>query len=475
MTIGGINIEQSIRDAREVIEADKTLSTSMRTVCEMLLLVISLLSDRLGMNSKNSSKPPSADPNREKNPRGRSTKKVGGQQGHVGKTLIQYDDPDHIHVIKLDKRTLPKGQYTPVGFERRQVVDIEIKRSVTEYQAESWKDKTGAVVVAPFPEGVTGAIQYGHQVKAHAVYLSQYQLLPYNRIEEYFSDQLGIPLSAGTIFNFNRLASALLVSSGIEEIIKGQLRKTTCLHADETGINVNGDRQWLHCASDLSWTYLFPHERRGTAAINEMGILPDFKGVVCHDHWKPYYRYTECIHALCNAHHLRELEFAWEKDDQGWAKDMQALLIKINKKVNDNGGELTKPQSAYYRKKYRELLLRADIECPPAEHKPPKRGRQKKSKSRNLLERLREFENDVLRFMTSSDIPFTNNQGERDIRMTKVQQKISGCFRSTGGAVNFCRIRSYLSTCKKQNVTATYALATLFSGQRPSIFEGTTE
>ncbi len=361
----------------KVIEADKTLSASMRTVCEMLLLVISLLSDRLGMNSKSSSKPPSVDPNREKKPCERSTKKVGGQKGHAGKTLVQYDDPDHTHVIKLDKRKLPKGQYTPAGFERRQVVDIEIKRSVTEYQAERWKDEAGAVVVALFPEGVTGAIQYSHQVKAYAVYLSQYQLLPYNRIEEYFSDQLGIPLSAGTIFNFNRLASALLVSSGIEEMIKEQLKNTICLHADEAGINVNGDRQWLHCASDLSWTYLFSHERRGTEAMNEMGILPDFMGVVCHDHWKPYYRYTECTHALCNAHHLRELEFAWEKDDQAWAKDMQSLLIKINKKVNANGGELTHLQSGYYRKKYRELILRGDIECALADHKSPRRGRKK--------------------------------------------------------------------------------------------------
>ena len=471
MTIGGFNVEQSIKDARRVIDEDKTLSASTRTVFEVLLMVIGLLSDRLGINSKNSSKPPSSDPNREKKPRSRSTKKVGGQKGRAGKTLEQFDAPDIIHTIKIDRRTLPKGQYTTAGVEKRQVVDIEIKRSITEYQAEILKDGKGRKIVAPFPDGITSPIQYGNQVKAHAVYLSQYQLLPYNRVEEYFSDQLGIAVSAGAIFNFNQQASALLISSGIESVIKDQLGQSNCLHADETGVNVGGERHWLHCTSDLKWTYLYPHKKRGCEAIDAMGILPTYSGVVCHDHWKPYYQYTGFSHALCNAHHLRELEFAWEKDQQKWAKDMQSLLISINKKVEHSGGELTASQAGYYRKKYRDLLREADIECPPPTREPPKRGRQKKSKSRNLLERLRTFESDVLRFMTSSDIPFTNNQGERDIRMTKVQQKISGCFRSMGGAENFCRIRSYLSTCKKQSITATHALTSLFSGQRPKIFD----
>lgn len=154
---------------------------------------------------------------------------------------------------------------------------------------------------------------------------------------------------------------------------------------------------------------------------------------------------------------------------------MQKLLISINKKVDCSGGELTSSQASYYRTKYRELLLKADIECPPPAETEATRGRQKKSKSRNLLERLRAFEDDLLRFMTFSDTPFTNNQGERDIRMTKVQQKVSGCFRSMAGAEKFCRIRSYSSTCKKQNVTATHALKSLFSGQTPDIFQSGAE
>jgi len=177
--------------------------------------------------------------------------------------------------------------------------------------------------------------------------------------------------------------------------------------------------------------------------MNEIGILPSFLGTLCHDHWKPYFQYP-CAHSLCNRHHLRELTRAYEQDCQKWAEKMRVLLLAINEDVEKNGGVLSKSDSKKWRKKYRSLLLEADIECPPPnEPKQKKRGRTKRTKARNLLERLRDHEDDVLRFMDVIDVPFTNNQGERDIRMTKVQQKISGCFRSMDGAETFCRIRSY--------------------------------
>ena len=199
-----------------------------------------------------------------------------------------------------------------------------------------------------------------------------------------------------------------------------------------------------------------------------MGILPFFNGVLCHDHWKPYYQY-KCTHALCNAHHLRELERAWEQDGQQWAREMQALLIDISKAVEDAGGWLAPKEAERWRRRYRTLLEKAEIECPPPDEsqRNGKRGRLKRSKARNLLERLRDFEADVLRFMELEQVPFTNNQGENDLRMTKVQQKISGCFRSIEGAKIFCRIRSYLSTCRKNGLTATQALDLLFQGKHP--------
>jgi len=181
-------------------------------------------------------------------------------------------------------------------------------------------------------------------------------------------------------------------------------------------------------------------------------------------HWStlPYYKFT-CTHALCNAHHLRELIRAFEQDNQLWAKKMEILLLKMNKAVDKAGGVLSKPSYYRWRKKYQQLIAEAEIECPPPDESQNKRrGRVKRSKARNLLERLRDYEDDVLRFAREIDVPFTNNQGERDIRMTKVQQKISGCFRSIDGAHTFCRVRSYLSTCKKNNIGAAEGLELLF-------------
>ncbi len=199
-----------------------------------------------------------------------------------------------------------------------------------------------------------------------------------------------------------------------------------------------------------------------------MGILKHFDGTLCHDHWKPYFQF-DCVHSLCNAHHLRELERAWEHDGQKWSKNLMMLLLEINKAVENADGCLSDKAAKKFRSRYRNILTRADRECPAptARTGPKKPGRIARSKSRNLLERLRNYETETLRFMTDKCVPFTNNQGENDIRMTKVQQKISGCFRSFEGAKIFCRVRSYLSTCRKHNVTPTEALRLLFSGRLP--------
>jgi len=217
-----------------------------------------------------------------------------------------------------------------------------------------------------------------------------------------------------------------------------------------------------------SWTYFFPHEKRGTDAMDRIGILPKLRGILCHDHWKPYYKY-DCTHALCNAHHLRELTGVWEEVKQQWAKDAKSLLEEINRAVNDAGGSVETRESEKYRQRYRLILKNADAECSPPDetNRKGKRGRVKRTKARNLLERLIEYEDDALRFMDNKIVPFTNNLGENDIRMTKVQQKISGCFRSMEGAKIFCRIRSYLSTCRKQGISSSLALEILFRGELP--------
>lgn len=466
MTINNIDIDAAIKKMQAVLAEEAGLSPALRSMIELMILIITLLANRLGLNSRNSSKPPSSDPNRKKISRQPTGKKPGGQNGHAGKTLEKIGDPDQVEVIDVDRRTIPAGQYTEAGYESRQVFDIEIRRFVTEYRAQVLVDKTGRRVVADFPTGVSRAVQYGPGVKAHAVYMSQFQLIPYNRIEDHFADQLNLPVSAGSIYRFNQEASGLL--AGFDEQIRSQLAAGELAHADETGINVNGKLRWLHCVSNGALTSYFSHAKRGKEAMDEMGILPHFTGTLCHDHWKPYYRF-DCRHALCNAHHLRELTRAWEQDAQLWAKDMQELLTEINRETRDAGGVLEKEPSRKYRLKYRLILKRGEKESPPPDpaERTGKRGRLKKTKSRNLLERLRDYEDDTLRFMDDPVVPFTNNQGENDIRMTKVQQKISGCFRSEEGARNFCRIRGYLSTCRKQDVKPSLALELLFNGKSP--------
>ena len=466
MTIESIDIEATIEKAQDLIRQDKQMSAAAKSMFELLILVITLLANRLNLNSTNSSKPPASDPNREKRPKRKTGKKTGGQKGHVGTTLKKVDDPDKVEVIKIDRRKLPAGQYRQVGFDSRQVFDIDISRVVTEYQAQILEDAKGNRFVASFPEGVTKAVQYGPSVKAHSVYMSQFQLVPYNRIQDYFAEQLHLPVSEGSIFNFNKEAFSFLAD--FENRVKNQLAASDFAHADETGINIGGKGHWLHCISNDDWTLYYPHEKRGTDAMNDMGILPRFKGILCHDHWKPYYKYN-CTHALCNAHHLRELTRALEQDGQQWAQKLKTLLETINEKVTDAGGALNAKESKKYRLQYRALIKQAEIECPGPSRpkKKGKRGRIKKTKSRNLLERLRDYEQDTLRFMDNDHVSFSNNLGENDIRMTKVQQKISGCFRSIGGAQIFCRVRSYLSTCRKQGVKASQALDLLFSGKLP--------
>ena len=239
------------------------------------------------------------------------------------------------------------------------------------------------------------------------------------------------------------------------------------MNVDETGINLDGQKIWLHTASDDHWTWLEPHAKRGIEAMYSIGIIPLFKGILCHDHWKPYYHYS-CSHALCNAHHLRELTRAFEQDGQAWAEKMQILLLEIKDAVNvSKRNVLSKKKSSQYREQYREILSLGDKECPPPIKDPNKKGRVKRSKSRNLLERLRNYEDDTLRFMEDRLTPFTNNDGERSIRMSKVQQKISGCFRSMMGARDFCTVRSYLATCQKHNISATVALTMLFNCTLP--------
>jgi transposase len=383
MKINGIEIDSVIDSTKKLLTEDKSILPALRAAIELIMLVVSLLANRLGLNSQNSSKPPSTDFDRKKNSRNKSDNPTGGHKGREGKTLSPFEEPDVVKDIPVNRAPLPPGKYRDIGVQCRQVVD--------------------------------SAIQYGDDIKAHAVYLSQYQLLPYKRIEEYFSDQLNIPISAGTLFNFKQKASNLIEQTVAANQIKAALRASPVLHVDETGVNISSKQHWLHCASSLTWTYFHAHDKRGKEAMDAAEILPCFTGFVCHDHWKPYYKYILCEHSLCNAHHLRELERAWEQDKQKWSNEMRVLLTKLCQDLKDNDGKLT-PESAHVaREQYREILFEGDKECPPPneEDRPAgQRGRLKRTKARALLERLREFENDALRFIEIKNVPLLTIKGK---------------------------------------------------------------
>jgi len=329
MTLKSINVEEAVARVRQLLADESGLSPALRAAIEVILLLVALLVERVGITSRNSSLPPSQDPNRpKKSRRNPDGKKPGGQPGHKGHHLALTEHPDEIEWLPLDRSTLPAGDYQPAAAEVRQVIDIQISRVVTEYQAEVWVNATGQRFVAAFPTGVNSPVQYGRSLKVQAVYLSPFQLLPYQRIEDYFADQAGIPVRAGSLVRFNAEASQRLIP--FEAWLIKKMTGEKVLHADETSVNINGKKQWLHCTGNTLYTYFTVHAKRGKVAMDEAGVLPAFNGTLVHDHWKPYFGYTAMDHSLCNAHHSRELEKVAETEQVRWASAMQTLLCDMN-------------------------------------------------------------------------------------------------------------------------------------------------
>ena len=433
---------------------------------------IKTLEDQLNKNSHNSSKPPSTDNFvKPKSQRQKSGKPVGGQKGHLGHTLKMVDAPNHtiIHRVSVCKKcdgSLKEVQ--AASYERRQVFDLPpIKVEVTEHQAETKHcPYCGCLNKATFPEEVQQPVQYGSYLKSIGIYLSQYQLLPYERTSELFADVFGHQLSKATLVNANHAAYEILES--VEEKIKQQVIASPVVHFDETGLYINGKREWLHVASTEKLTCYAAHPKRGHEATDEIGILPEFQGTAVHDFWRSYFRYV-CHHALCNAHHLRELTFILEQNGQKWAKEMIDLLHEIKEEVEKRktiANQLELEQIRNFEEKYDQIIQDGLSENPSSisQDQPRKRGRKKQSKAKNLLDRLKKYRQETLAFMYNFNIPFDNNQAERDIRMMKVQQKISGTFRSSQGAKVFCRIRGYISTTRKNFLSVIDAIRSALEG-----------
>lgn len=458
-----------------IIDGLRAEIVELRRVNVALQRRVEELEMRLGMNSRNSNKPPSSDGLNKPKPQSlkeKSDRSAGGQLGHKGKALEMKKVPDKIIVHSAEHceecgRSL-KG-VTVTGVERRQVFDIPpVSIEVVEHQAEQKEcPKCGYMNTATFPDGVNAPVQYGPTVRSMAVYLQQHQFLPYERTSELMQDLFGVSISAGT------LAKAMISFS--EEIkpavekIKELIRSSPVVHFDESGVSVNGDLQWLHSASTAKAAYYKIHPKRGSEAMDDMGILPGFGGRAIHDFWKAYLEY-ECNHGFCNAHLLRELIFASEELGQKWAKKMIYFLLKVKEAVGEMSATadcLPKDDIRRFERGYRRILKMGDTENPPSPGMfcKKKRGRPKKGKARNLLERFEEYPREILAFMYDFSVPFDNNLSERDIRMIKLKQKISGTFRSAEWGKAFCHARSYISTARKNAINVIEAIKSVFAGQ----------
>jgi transposase len=404
--------------------------------------------------------------------RKKSGKKTGGQPDHQGTTLMWSEKPDSVVIHSLtccphcrsDLHTVPACAY-----ERRQVVDVPEPRSlVEEHQAEQ-KQCPGCKQVssASFPAGVEAPIQYGPRIGAIALYLVQQQLLPWARVGEVLADLLGVEMSQGTLCTLiERCAQKL---AGVEERLKQALIRVSVLHQDETGLYVKGGRHWLHVSCTPQLTHYAVHAKRGREALEAIGILPQFKGTSVHDGWRSYFLYEDCSHALCNVHHLRELVCIHETYKQEWAAHLNKLLLLMKERVQEakqRGETQLDPLSLLaLRGEYDRLLQEGWRTNPPAARAGPTKATRKRHPAVNLLDRLQVGKEAVLAFLANFAVPFDNNQAERDVRMVKVQQKISGSFRSEAGVAAFCRIRGYLSTLRKQGVPLLSALEATLRGQ----------
>jgi transposase len=353
--------------------------------------------------------------------------------------------------------------------ERRQVSDLPRARfQITEHQALQVRCPACAhVSVGAFPAEAASRAQYGPRMRALAVYLLEQQLLPYARTRQLLSDLFGAHVSLGTLVRWVGQAAQTL--RPVEAQIRAALGRAPVLHSDETGVRQAGRLAWAHVSSTSRLTHYAIHPKRGSEATAAIGILPHFAGVSVHDGWAPYWTHTTCRHALCNIHHLRELTFLEEQYQQGWAKELKALLLEMKRAVEQARAQGAHQLPSALRQtlvaRYQALLAAGLAANPPPEREPHRRGRMKQSPARNLLERLWLGQEAVLAFLSDLAVPFDNNQAERDLRMLKVQQKVSGSFRSEHGAAAFARIRGYLSTLGKQGQALLDALEALFDGQ----------
>lgn len=438
---------------------------------------VQVLEARLATDSHTSSQPPVSDsPGAKPHPkslRAPSGRKPGGQAGHGGHTLALVDQPDEVRVdapstCQACGRSL---EGVPrLRRERRRVVDLPpVRARVVEHQAETKRcPGCGAETSGQFPRGVQAPAQYGPGRATLAVCLNQAQLLPLERTGEVLAEVFGCPLAEGTLERVVEACRTRLAEA--EAAITQGGERAQVAHFDETGLDVGGKSWWLHVASTPSLTCSGAHQKRGCEALDAIGVLPQVRGRAVHDGLASSWQYEQCAHALCNAHHRRELAFVQEQLGQLWAKNLEEVVLEAKQAVDEARGQGLEAVSAEVKREFErrsDAALAAGVKANPPPEPTGKRGRPKRGQAGSLVDRLRERKAATVAFLEDFAVPFDNNQAERDIRMTKVRQKISGYFRTTTGADRFCRIRGYSSTLRKQGIPILAALRQAMVGTPP--------
>ena len=477
-----MSVEQRIAQLEQENSVLQEQLAQRDALIAQLLQRVQTLEEREGKDSHNSHLPPSSDrfvrqPRSLRKPSG---KKPGGQPGHQGQSLKFSATPDEViraevHCCQHCQADLQAVKVS--GIERRQVVDVPPPKVVIrEYQSEHKQcPRCQQMTLAPFPQEVRAPLQYGASIGAIAVYLVESQLLPLARVGEVLADLLGVAISEGTVCELIARCSEKLAP--VEQRVKTALQKAEVIHQDETGVYVARKRQWMHVTSTARLTQYQVHSSRGRAALEAIGILPGYEGISIHDGFGSYFLYA-CQHALCNVHLLRDLTFLAEEQGWWWAAKLKALLLDM-KEATEQARTLGKHwlhplEVVDWESRFLDLLAEGDAAHPHAQAPPGQRGRVKQHPARNLLSRLHKHRHAVWAFLEDLRVDFDNNQAERDLRMVKVQQKVSGCFRSVAGAEAFARIRGYVSTLRKQNMPVLAALeATLLGHPALPSFEST--
>ena len=454
-------------------EAMITLVEQLQQQIVLLTARVAELEQHLKQDSHNSHQPPSSDGLAKKpcSQRQASGKRAGAQRGHRGVTRLLSDPPDQpiTHSPpQCQQCGASLASITADRCERRQLIELPpLKCQVIEHQAERKVcPQCQSINQGVFPETVSQPVQYGAQFKAVLVYLQAYQLLPYDRTRELMHDLFQVEPAAGTLET--TLESAHQVLAPVETRIREAIVQAAVAHYDETGIRIGGQTHWLHQAGTPTLTFYAHHRKRGRVAMEAVSPLAQFHGIAVHDALRAYLSYP-CTHALCNAHLLRELT-ALSEQGQSWATDLRSVLVDSQQAVDNAKAQgwlvLSEPTRHTLETRYAQAVQTGQQANPPS---PPsgQRGRTKQSVAHNLLQRLTTQRDAVLRFLHDFRVPFDNNLAERDLRMVKLRQKISGCFRSADGASIFCRLRGYISTLRKQHVSVLPALQSVMVGQPP--------